>query len=217
MTRSPLTQAAIKYFDTFRTDSHKLLHDGYLRSRSRITSSLKEDAITGIIAEEIDSILKSRTTPLKIRKHYSIEEQPPLRDPQGKKSGNNRSRADIRVRSVGRLPPSRYLFEAKRLRRPGHLSKKYLGPGGLHQLLNDKSYINGAIECAMVGYMQSDTTAFWISNLNSTLASMSAQITTQSNLGTPTAACGAPNTMVSVHDNVDGENMAIYHIFMDCT
>lgn len=208
---------ASKFLDRFREDSHQLIFDGFQRAKARITSNQKEDEITGLIAEEIDSIFADSATPIRIRKFYSIEEQPPLRDPLKKKKGLNRSRADIRVRTTSLLPPARYLFEAKRLSTRTHPSSGYLGLGGVHQLLNDASYVMGAIEACMIGYVQNKDVTYWLNDLHSNLhGDFHSMLNTKSGFSPRQILPSMPDTRVTTHTNSNNELVYIYHILLNC-
>lgn len=208
---------ASRFLDRFREDSHQLIFDGFQRARSRITRNQKEDEITGLIAEEIDNIFTDSATPIRFRKFYSIEEQPPLRDPLKKKKGLNRSRADIRVRTTSLLPPARYLFEAKRLSTRSHPSSGYLGQGGVHQLLNDASYVMGAVEACMIGYVQNKDIPYWLNDLHVNLnGSFHSILNTTSGFSSCQILSSMPDTKVSTHTNSSNEKVSIYHILLDC-
>lgn len=205
------------YDQAFREDAHQLLAWGYNDSRARITSDLEETEITGFIVEAIETRLSSPDIDERFDR-YCIKEDNPV--PGEGRTGKHRRRLDVIVECSFRprdKPRPKYVFEAKRLRRPGHPIGDYVGDEGVKRFV----YARYAAECpevAMVGYVQSDDAEYWIERLGEQFDNDSAdEFRVREALSKKSVISDLPNEWGSGHLRINETLVAIYHILLDCT
>ncbi len=101
-----------------------------------------------------------------------------------------------------------YNFEAKRLFRPGFPASKYLGRDGLGCFL-DGRYARAYHEAGMLGYVQSDSVAWWADYLKARME-----------IGAPITECFEPwafhHEWKTSHGRSGSTMIDIYHILLDC-
>lgn len=157
------------YYDSsFRPDAHQLLAWGYEDALPKIHCTLKEEEITGFIAEAIEERLDEPSTPRKFRR-YDIHEEKPIAV-EGR-TGKKRRRLDLVIICSHGCPSPRpqYIFEAKRLRKNGYPIGKYIGEDGLQCFIKG-IYASEYPEGTMIGYVQSDAPSYWESELKRSFA-----------------------------------------------
>lgn len=165
MVRGEREDAIWKSYDrSFREDAHQLLAWGYADCRRRIEANLQETEITGFIVDAIETRLNSSSIDERFDR-YSIKEDNPV--PGEGRTGRRRRRLDVIVESTYRprhKPRPRYVFEAKRLRRPDQPIDDYVGVEGVLRFVNAQ-YAGDYPEVAMMGYIQSDDALYWMARL----------------------------------------------------
>src|SRR5205085_9543204 len=104
----------------------------------RVTSDLEETEVTGFIVEAIETKLSAPDMDERFDR-YSIKEDNPV--PGEGRTGKRRRRMDVIVECTYRprhKQRPRYVFEAKRLRRPSHLIGYYVGEEGVRRFVEGK-------------------------------------------------------------------------------
>ena len=197
----------------FRRDAHQLLAWGYNDALPQLHRNLMEEEITGLIVEAIEIRLDSLSTPKKYDR-YSIDEEKPIAV-EGRK-GKNRRRLDLVV--VRHLRPRpKYIFEAKRLRKNGYSIGKYVGKEGL-QCFIQGVYASQYPEAAMIGYIQSDNESYWKTKLEQSLCKDSQNnLCLMKPLTNVKNSPSIPDLWLSEHKRMKGSEIAIYHIFFNCS
>lgn len=198
----------------FRRDAHQLLAWGYQDALAEIHCNLQEEEITGLIAEAMEKRLDNPSTPEKFDR-YSIDEEKPIAI-EGRK-GKKRRRLDLVVVSGHSRPRPKYIFEAKRLRKNGYPIGKYLGEDGL-QCFVKEVYASQYPEAAMVGYVQSDPTSYWESELKRSFdGDLKNDLRITQLLQKVQVLSSVPDVWVSKHERITGSAIAMYHIFLNCS
>ncbi|MCP4371273.1 MAG: hypothetical protein GY797_24630 [Deltaproteobacteria bacterium] len=152
------SQAIFQTFSPFfRRHAHLLIYLGYTDSHHRMKSNDKEPAITGFITEAINNRFRTQKNPPRWYNHYSVKDDPPI-EAEGR-VGGERLRLDIIIEATWKGRPE-YCFEAKRLRKNGFPSSKYVGESGMGCFINGL-YASRYQEAAMLGYVQSDSVEQW--------------------------------------------------------
>jgi hypothetical protein len=88
---------------------------------------------------------------------YSVYDDPPVE--KAGKAGKSRPRVDIIIQFNLQERPE-YMFEAKRLRKKGFGVGAYISSEGMGCFINGL-YASRYDEAAMLGYVQSDSVAYW--------------------------------------------------------
>lgn len=197
-----------------RRDAHQLLAWGYEDSAAKIHCDLQEEEITGLIVEAIEKRLDTPSTPEKFDR-YSIDEEKPI-SVEGRQ-GKKRRRLDLVVISGHCRPRPKYIFEAKRLRKNGYPIGKYVGKDGL-QCFVKEVYASQYPEAAMIGYVQSDATSYWESELKRSFdRDLNNDLRTIQILQQVQVVSSMSNVWVSEHERITGSVIAVYHIFLNCS
>jgi hypothetical protein len=206
--------ARSSYDDGFRRGAHQLLAWGYQDTFPEIHCNLKEEEITGLIVGAIEKRLDNPYTPKKFER-YSIDEEKPI-STEGRK-GKNRRRLDFVVVSSDSCPRSKYVFEAKRLRKNGYPIGKYVGEEGLQCFVNGV-YASQCSEAAMVGYVQSDAASYWENELKRSFDNdLSNALCITQLLQKVQVLLSMPDVWVSEHERGAGDLITMYHIFLNCS
>lgn len=203
------------YFYGFRRDAHQLLSWGHQEALPQIHCDLAEEEITGLIVEGMRAKLKDPTIPERFYDRYSVGEEKPL-GVEGR-TGKRRRKLDIVVESnLPREIRPEYIFEAKRLRKNGYPIGKYIGKDGL-QCFVKGVYASQYPEAAMVGYVQSDATSYWESELKRSFNGEPNSVRIIQFLKKAQVLSSIPDVWVSEHERITGSAIAVYHIFLDCS
>lgn len=210
-------EPSIEYFgpfdESFCIRVRQLLFFGYSRSIGVLRSADNEEtAITGYIAEALDEFLESSSCPPWCE-FFSIRDDPPVK--RKGTSGRSRPRADLIIEAhlYGR---PQCIFEAKRLRRHGYGTSKYIDAGGMGCFISGL-YASRYDEAVMIGYVQSDSVGFWkkklvtaIEKSKDTLHLISAQRDIK-------VIDEFPIEWLSEHSRTQvGRPVTIHHILLDC-
>ncbi|PKN66303.1 MAG: hypothetical protein CVU57_06430 [Deltaproteobacteria bacterium HGW-Deltaproteobacteria-15] len=204
------------YDQSFREDAHRLLAWGYNDSRPHVASDSEETEITGFLVEAMETKLSSPDLDERFDR-YCIKEDNPVSG-EGR-TGKRRRRLDIVVECTYRprhINRPKYVFEAKRLRRPGHLIGNYVGNEGVKRFVNAK-YAADCPEVAMVGYFQSDAALYWIERLREQFDKARYEFKVREPLSKEIVISELPDEWRSGHLRTNGAPVAIYHILLDCT
>jgi hypothetical protein len=203
------------YYDSsFRPVAHQLLAWGYEDALPRIHCKLQEEEITGFIAEAIEKRLDDPSTPRKFRR-YDIHEEKPMAV-EGR-TGKKRRRLDLVIICSHGCPRPKYIFEAKRLRKNGYPIGKYVGEGGLQCFIKGV-YASQYPEAAMIGYVQSDASSYWESELKRSFdEDIHKDLCIIQLLQKVQVLSSISDAWVSEHERITGSSIAIYHIFFNCS
>jgi hypothetical protein len=200
------------YDQIFREDAHQLLAWGYQDSRHLITSDREETEITGFIAEAIQNRLNFPTDERYWR--YNVKEDNPVSG-EGR-TGKRRRKIDIIVEDSCSRPRSWYVFEAKRLRRASHNISIYMGEDGMMRFIEGR-YAPANKEVAMIGYVQTDTAAHWVKELETHFAEDSEnQLLVVNKLSKVSIHPDIQDEWASSHNRTTGSPLTIFHLFLNC-
>jgi hypothetical protein len=206
-----------EYDQSFREDAHQLLAWGYQDARQLITPDREETEITGFITEAIQARLNSAEIHERFNR-YSLKDDNPV--PGEGRTGKRRMRIDIIIESSSRprhKPRPWYTFEAKRLCRPSHLISKYVGQEGIIRFVQGK-YAADFPEVAMLGYVQTDTASYWITELTKLFAKDSKkQLSITQKLSRVAVHLDLTDEWSSGHRRVNGTPLTVFHLFLDCS
>jgi hypothetical protein len=198
----------------FRRDAYQLLAWGYQDALAGIHCNLQEEEITGLIVEAMEQRLDAPSTPETFDR-YSIDEEKPIAV-EGRK-GKKRRRLDLVVVSGHSRPRPKYIFEAKRLRKNSYPIGKYIGEDGL-QCFVKEVYASQYPEAAMVGYVQSDASSYWGSELRRSFdGDLNNDLRIIQLLQRVQVLSSMPDVWVSEHERITGSAIAVYHIFLNCS
>lgn len=125
------------------------------------------------------------------------------------RSGKHRQKVDIRIVSAINQPRARLLFEAKRLcTKPAHPVSVYLGPKGLG-CFTAGEYAHDQPDGGMLGYVQSETEAQWLVQIEQRLKK------TGTLKSGPSAVPTIPNCVCSEHERPSvGDSINIFHTLL---
>lgn len=211
MTGSGMVSLRKAYQDSFLADVHELLALGYVDASPRIRADHEEEDITGLIAEAIQDkldLLGGKFT------RYAIKETSPVRS-EGR-LGKRRRELDIVVECSAWLPRVQFIFEAKRLRSPGHPIGEYLGKDGLLRFIRSE-YASDSPAAGMVGYVQSHTPDRWYGELARKFgADTAGDLRLVQSLSAIRVEPSLTHEWTSEHERDDGTRIIIYHILLLC-
>jgi hypothetical protein len=146
-----------------------------VRAHSRMSATTlrtaEEPHITGEIIRKAQELVESDQAEAWME-HIEIKDDPPQN--VGGRVGKKRPRIDFEFVQVGRGRRPRFHIEAKRLHRSDSVNE-YLGKGGLLMFL-EGTYAPEWPSAAMLGYVQSDDCAVWLSRLEDGLKSRSVSL-----------------------------------------
>jgi hypothetical protein len=206
----------LEYFGSFsrafRIKAHLLISRGYIGALSRIESdSHEETTITGYISEAINNTLRSFDCPIWCEDFSVMENRPVERKGcEGKK----RPQPDLIIEGNMRGRPE-YVFEAKRLKKNGFGTGKYLDQDGLGCFISGK-YAARYDEAAMLGYIQSDSPMHWQAEIREKINQKKTHLNLISVRQDIEIISDLPYEWLSVHSR-DGmeRSISIFHIFLD--
>lgn len=205
------------YDQAFREDAHQLIAWGYHDSRHRITSDSEETEITGFIVEAMEARLSAPDIDERFDRYCVKEDNP---SPGEGRTGKRRRRMDVIVESSQRPRNKhrpKFIFEAKRLRRPGYPIVKYVGDDGLKRFVYAR-YAADCPEMAMVGFIQSDDAIYWIGRLEEQFDNDTTdEFKVREKLSKKSIISDLPDEWGSGHLRTNGTPIAIYHILLNCT
>ena len=203
------------YYDYgFRRNVHQLLAWGYEDAFPKIHCKLQEEEITGLIVEAIEERLDNPSTPKKFRR-YDIHEEKPTAV-EGRK-GKKRRRLDLVIVDGHNRPRSKYIFEAKRLRKNGYPISRYMGEDGLQCFIKE-IYASKYPEAAMIGYIQSGVATYWETELKRSFDNApNNDLCIKQVLQKMQVIVSLPDTWVSEHERVVSGSITVYHIFLNCS
>ena len=205
------------YDQSFREDAHQLLAWGYQDARRQISPDREETEITGFIAEAIQARLSSPGIEERFDRYALMEDNPV---PGEQRTGKRRMRIDIILQSSFRprhKTRPKYIFEAKRLRKPSHPVSQYIGQEGLGRFIQGR-YAPDCPEVAMLGYVQTDTVDFWVAELNKRFENDSAdQFLLIEKLSPVSIHPDLVDEWSSRHRRSNGTPLIVFHLFLDCS
>ena len=195
-------------WEAFRRDVFQLISWGYQEMEPEIRRRAKEEDITGLIRQGINRRLDDEL-PLRFS-FYSAHNEDPVDD--AGRFGKNRPRIDIAIECACRPVRKRYRLEAKRCATSSYPIRKYTE--GIPPFLGGQ-YARDSPEAGMLGLVQTDTPAYWKSQLDSTLPTDSslACVVLLDEVDLPTEVSIMSG---SVHDRANGTQITLFHAFLDC-
>jgi hypothetical protein len=199
-----------EYWPPFRQHVHELLAWGYEDAKSNITPNHEEEEITGLITEAIQNRLVTSDCP-RWCERYALKENNPV--PGKGLTGKRRKVPDFLFELT--VPPRpEYILEAKRLRIESSFREGYYFHKGLARFLREE-YASRYLEAGMIGYMQCDTSDEWIERLKRYLrhdGKLNMKLVPYDVQVFPAFL----QEWVSEHTRPTGNDIAIYHILLNC-
>jgi len=172
-----------------------------VRAHDRLASAQLREAeephITGELIREAQEIIESDQAEAWMD-YVEIKDDPPQNVPG--RFGKRRPRIDFEFVQMSRGRRPRFHIEAKRLYRSDSVNE-YFGSGGLSMFV-DAIYAAEWPSAGMLGYVQSDTCAIWMSRLD---AGLNQRLT-------PLRICSPPPQWVSAEWSGDG----LDEVMMSC-
>lgn len=210
---------SISYFGLYppllKMHVHQLIAWGYEDARHRIRSVDEEEpTITGFITEAIKNRFRASDCPGWCS-YYSVHDDPPVEQLELGLLGRARLRPDIIIESTVRGRPE-FVFEAKRLRKSGFGTGKYVGEDGMGRFISGL-YATRYDEAAMLGYVQSDSLVHWREKIQSAIKDDSKNLRLRLPQRHERIIDAFPLEWASEHDRDSiGRPISIYHILLDC-
>lgn len=206
-----------QYPEIFRSQVHQMIAWGYEDALPQIRAANKkgrqETAITGFIVAAIKNRIRAINRPGWLR-YYSAHDDPPVE--AERKTGRSRPRVDIIIEGSGLKGSPEYLFEAKRLRRPGYGESKYIGEEGMGCFIQGP-YGGRYDEAAMLGYFQSDSVEYWQQKIKKRIDHEAKNLSLLNPQSVVPQLNAFPFEWVSEHERHNiGRPIRIFHILLDC-
>ena len=204
-----------EYAAQFRHQCHQLIAFGYRAIRGEGHSESKENFITQRLKQAIQTGQSDGVLP-KWADHYSVQDQIQV-DVPGREV-DERPIIDIHLESNESRRRPVYHFEAKRLRtaRTDSLSE-YVGKGGLGMFLVEK-YGRMGDEGAMLGYVQSESPAYWAEKISGKLQPDppgNHRLTADGTWTRVSLIAELEHTYATRHTRPTLHNITIYHTLLD--
>jgi hypothetical protein len=152
------------YLQTFVKHVHKLIFAGYQRIAPRTRKKTKEEKITELLVEAINTVIGENGSPKWMERYHATDNRPVSSPGRDDKS---RPRVDIEFILCKGVRPL-FHFECKRLGKQ-HFVRDYLGKEGLGCFLTEQ-YARGCDEGGMLGYVQSEDCSAWAKKIEATLS-----------------------------------------------
>jgi hypothetical protein len=201
------------YNNFFRRDAHQLLAWGYEDARQKINADNEETDITGFIAEKIDNRLDDPNTPPRFDRYFLSEDKPISGEGR---TGKSRRRLDLVIECSLVKPRPKYIFEAKRLCKGKATIGDYTGKEGIQRYVYGK-YASQYPEAAMIGYVQSDNSDYWLNELQRKFdTDYDSSMYIRKSLIKVEVIPYLNNEWISEHDRTTGNIILVYHILLDC-
>lgn len=148
--------------------------------------------------------------------HYALKENNPV--PGQGRTGRHRKVPDFIFEFT--VPPRpEYIFEAKRLRKNKNFREGYYFGKGLERFLCGE-YASRYLEAGMIGYIQCDTADDWVGrlkrHLNKDAEKKECKLRLKSLPQDEQIIDAIPKEWVSKHMRDVGNEIAIYHILLNC-
>ena len=197
------------YEDFFLVDVHTLLFLGYKAARPRINANAEEEDITGFLAETLDVEVEKPN----YFGRYEVREERPVHSDT--RTGKRRQKVDLVFKAKDPSRKREFCCEAKRLKTKTNTIGDYSGKEGMGCFVNCE-YASDQPIVAMLGYVQSSNMEYWHKEL---LRSVVKQ-TSLNMKNSPAPISVVPELSqewLSKHKRTNGEDVDIYHIFLDCS
>lgn len=183
---------------------HCVLATGFQRLVAARLAKKEETAITGLLVEQMRSLVAGRDCP-RGAQHFSVHDDRP--EGTDGLEGKRRPRIDIVVERTGTGPRPQFHFEAKRLNRSDSVAE-YVGEEGMGCFLSGK-YAKGEPDAGMLGYVQEGTPETWSQRLREKLAVESVAWVQHS------LHVSLPHSYRSSHTR-DGQPFELFHVLLVC-
>jgi len=193
----------------FIGDVHRLLALGYADVRGQVRDDHEEEDITGLIVQAI----KARQDLGQFTRYFVAETAP---EQSNGRMGKRRRELDILMECSSGAPRPHFIFEAKRLRAPGHSIGEYVGEEGLLCFIRGY-YASDCKVAGMVGYVQSHAPDRWSGELSRKFRTDTDGVLRA--MGGPTRVAidqDLQHEWRSEHIRDDGTPIRIYHVFLVC-
>jgi hypothetical protein len=203
-----------EYWPSFRQHVHELLAWGYEDAKSNITPKHEEEEITGFITEAIQNRLVASDCP-RWCERYALKENNPV---PGKGLTGKRRKVPDFIFELTVPPRPEYILEAKRLRAESSFREGYYFHKGLARFLREE-YASRYLEAGMIGYMQCDTSDAWVERLKHYILHDAEHDDKLYLKVFPHDVQVLPTILqewVSEHTRPTGNDIAIYHILLNC-
>lgn len=205
------------YRDRFLRHVHRLLQLGYEALQASDFVRSEEDDISGELRKQMQYLTEEAPTE-KWMRLFAVHDQDPINDvvdeaSQLPRRGKRRPKLDFRLVSKRSNPNPRFCVEAKRLYR-GDSAARYVDDDGLGAFIGEY-YAAGDDAAGMLGYVQTDSVAFWLPKLAEKLALQEATISG------PSGSClmkaqfeqGPEHTYLTRHLRKKNGPLEIFHTF----
>jgi hypothetical protein len=206
------------YPSVFRRHAHILIAYGYTAVRPTLNKDTEEPTITIRIYQWIKKSLKEyKNLPDMILDcRYNIIAEPPLIeeiDPQNIKDTHRF--LDIVVEDSQFIPRQEIIFEAKRLKKKDFTIGKYCQDGVLRFV--DNIYGTESSEAVLIGFWQDGDVKHWLNQLKKSFANDSlGTMKVKKNLRLVSIIKSFPDEWMSRHGRKSGDDIILFHIFLDC-
>ena len=162
---------AAAYRRKFVATVHRVLALASRRLAPATLAQREETDITGVLVEEMRTVVQNRSCPTGAT-NFSIHDDQPVSGTGVE--GKRRPRIDIVVERTGLGPRPLFHFEAKRLHRSDSVAA-YMGAEGMECFLSGK-YAQTEPDAGMLGYVQQDTPKTWTTRLAESFAARGMQL-----------------------------------------
>lgn len=201
------------YPNYFRRDAHYILAKGYQDVRSKINSETGEVKITVRIYEAIEKRIDSFGFPERImNRRYAIKAE----DPKTYKDSIKRLDIVIQTTEPSQIR-TRYIFEAKRLKKNDFPIGLYCGDDGIMRFVKEM-YASDCPEAAMIGFYQDSDVDYWFGELTRKFKENEQDNKMQvvESLTPFQVISEFPNEWFSLHQRISGNPIILSHIILDC-
>ena len=162
MMARPSEQQQSLYRLAFVKNCFVLVVRAYGAMDSRSLKTAEEPHITDELVRSARTLIESDEAELWMEPMEVLDDPPQA---LAGRYGKKRPRIDIEIVRTGRGRRPRFHIEAKRLYRPDSVNE-YFGPRGLQMFIHGE-YAGAWPSVGMLGYVQSDTCAIWLSRMAS--------------------------------------------------
>jgi hypothetical protein len=194
----------------FRRHCHRFLVIGYREALTRIgTGPDEETDITGYICEALENWFRRNATE---SVGFFIKDDSPV--VWNIATGKRRPRTDIIFSYAAGSRPE-FVIEAKRLHRQKAVAARYVAASGVGCFVSAK-YASGYLEAAMLGYVQTDTSEWWRSELERRVREGADQLKLKDVETRVNFKDALPLEWASFHHRDGLQAMTVFHLLLDC-
>jgi hypothetical protein len=195
---------AAVYRRKFVATVHRVLALASRRLAPAALAQKEETDITGVLVEEMRTVVQGRACPAGAT-NFSVHDDQPVSGTGVE--GKRRPRIDIVVERTGPGPRPLFHFEAKRLHRSDSVAA-YMGDEGMDCFLSGK-YAQTEPDAGMLGYIQKDTPQIWTTRLATGFAARGMRLDRHA------TDPALPHTYRSNHVR-GGKPFELFHVLLVC-